>query len=131
MGTTAKGGTAGGWSLRMLRGARGRAAIARGTRIAAFAVSAAAALWVASLAAEPAANGRQTGPAANGRLVSNGAGAGTMDAALIQAYQNNPQLNSQRSATRAIDENVPTALAGYRPRVSGTASLTDQYLDQL
>src|SRR5262245_66263867 len=39
-----------GWS--MLRGARGRAAIARGARIAAFAVSAATALWVASLAAE-------------------------------------------------------------------------------
>ena len=106
----------------MLRGARGRAAIARGARIAAFAASAAAALWVASLAAEPAANGR---------LVGTGAGSGTMDEALIQAYQNNPQLNSQRSATRAIDENVPTALAGYRPRVSGTASLTDQYLDQL
>src|SRR5262245_31217763 len=140
----------------MLRGARGRAAIARGTRIAAFAVSAAATLWVASLAAEPAANGQtkpaangrqaepaangQTKPAANGRqaepngngrLVGTGAGSGTMDEALIQAYQNNPQLNSQRSATRAIDENVPTALAGYRPRVSGTASLTDQYLDQL
>jgi outer membrane protein len=106
----------------MLRGARGRAAIARGARIAAFAASAAAALWVASLAAEPAANGR---------LVGNGAGSGTMDEALIHAYQNNPQLNSQRSATRAIDENVPTALSGYRPRVSGTASLTDQYLDQL
>src|SRR5215472_1284780 len=106
----------------MLRGTRGRAAIARGARIAAFAVSAAAALWVASLAAEPAANGR---------LVGTGAGSGTMDEALIQSYQNNPQLNSQRSATRAIDENVPTALAGYRPRVSGTASLTDQYLDQL
>src|SRR5262245_8412145 len=146
-GTTAKGGTAGGWSLRMLRGARGRAAIARGTRIAAFAVSAAAALWVASLAAEPAANGqakpaangqakpaangRQAEPNGNGRLVGSGTGSGTMDEALIQAYQNNPQLNSQRSATRAIDENVPTALAGYRPRVSGTASLTDQYLDQL
>src|SRR5215831_8403078 len=76
---------------------------------------------------EPAANGRQAEPAPNGRLVGNGAGAGTMDQALIQSYQNNPQLNSQRSATRAIDENVPTALAGYRPRVSGTASLTDQY----
>jgi len=109
-----------GWS--MLRDARGRRAIGRTARIAAFAVSAAAALWVASLAAEPAANGR---------LVGTGAGSGTMDEALIQAYQNNPQLNSQRSATRAIDENVPTALAGYRPRVSGTASLTDQYLDQL
>src|SRR5260221_1571695 len=82
----------------------------------------------------PAANGTAangTGANGNGRLVGNGAGAGTMDQALIQSYQNNPQLNSQRSATRAIDENVPTALAGYRPRVSGTASLTDQYLDQL
>src|SRR6516165_6074329 len=111
-----------GWSLRMLRGAQGRAAIARGARIAAFAVSAAAALWVASLAAEPAANGR---------LVGTGAGAGTMDEALIQSYQNNPQLNSQRSATRAIDENVPPPLAGYPPRVSRPPSLTDHYLAQL
>src|SRR6516162_1679005 len=142
----------------MLRGARGRRAIARAAQFAAFAVFAATALWAASLAAEPAANGRPAAPgasappaapganappaapganappaerAANGRLVGTGAGAGTMDEALIQSYQNNPQLNSQRSATRAIDENVPTALAGYRPRVSGTASLTDQYLDQL
>src|SRR5262249_1410919 len=109
-----------GWS--MLRDTRGRRAIGRTAQIAALAVSAATALWVASLAAEPPANGR---------LVGTGAGSGTMDEALIQSYQNNPQLNSQRSATRAIDENVPTALAGYRPRVSGTASLTDQYLDQL
>src|SRR5262249_19630252 len=140
----------------MLWGARGRRARARAAQIAAFAVPAAVALWAARLAAEPApggrqpepaasgrqteppangrqtepaANGRQAEPAPNGRLVGNGAGAGTMDQALIQSYQNNPQLNSQRSATRAIDENVPTALAGYRPRVSGTASLTDQYLD--
>src|SRR5262245_31795302 len=82
----------------------------------------------APAAKAPAANG--TAANGNGPLVG-GAGAGTMDEALIQAYQNNPQLNSQRSATRAIDENVPTALAGYRPRLSGTASLTDQYLDQL
>src|SRR5262249_24157017 len=73
-----------------------------------------------------------SGPNGNGsRLVGAGAGSGTIDAALVQSYQNNPQLNSQRAATRAIDENVPTALAGYRPRVSGTASLTDQYLDNL
>ena len=76
----------------------------------------------------------QNGSGQNGngaRLVGSGAGSGTMDIALIQSYQNNPQLNSQRAATRAIDENVPSALAGYRPRVSGTASLTDQYLDNL
>ena len=107
----------------MLRAARERRAIARVAPISAFAASAIMALSAAALAAEPGKNG-------NGRLVG-GTGAGTMELALIQAYQNNPQLNSQRSATRAIDENVPTALAGYRPRVSGTASLTDQYLDQL
>src|SRR5499427_10600148 len=108
----------------MLRGTRRHRAIARAAQIAALAVSAATALSVISLAGEPRANG-------NGHLVGAGAGSGTMDQALIQSYQNNPQLNSQRAATRAIDENVPTALAGYRPRVSGTASLTDQYLDQL
>jgi outer membrane protein len=76
----------------------------------------------------------QNGSGQNGngsRLVGAGAGSGTMDIALMQSYQSNPQLNSQRAATRAVDENVPTALAGYRPRVSGTASLTDQYLDNL
>jgi outer membrane protein len=58
-----------------------------------------------------------------------GAGAGTLEGALVLAYQNNPQLNSQRAATRAADENVTTALSGYRPRVSGTASMTELYLD--
>jgi outer membrane protein len=60
-----------------------------------------------------------------------GAGSTTMESALMQAYFNNPQLNAQRAATRATDENVPTALAGYRPRVTGTSSLTEQYLDTL
>ena len=58
-----------------------------------------------------------------------GPGMTTLEAALIEAYQNNPQLNAQRAATRAIDENVPTALSGYSPRVTGTGSLTEQYLD--
>jgi outer membrane protein len=58
-----------------------------------------------------------------------GAGAGTLEGALALAYQNNPQLNAQRAATRAADENVTTALSGYRPRVSGSSSLTEQYLD--
>jgi outer membrane protein len=61
--------------------------------------------------------------------VSSGPGAGTLEGALVLAYRNNPQLNAQRAATRAADENVPTALAGYRPRVTGTSSLTEQYLD--
>ena len=58
-------------------------------------------------------------------------GSATLESALIQAYHNNPQLNAQRAATRAVDENVPSALSGYRPRVTGTASLTEQYLDTL
>jgi len=36
----------------------------------------------------------------NGRV---GSGGTTLEAALIQAYQNNPQLNAQRAATRAVD----------------------------
>jgi len=59
------------------------------------------------------------------------AGGGTMPGALALAYQSNAQLNAQRAAARATDENVPTALAGYRPRVSGTASVTEQYLDNV
>jgi outer membrane protein len=31
---------------------------------------------------------------------------------LVQAYQNNPMLNSQRAAVRATDEAVPQALSG-------------------
>ena len=49
------------------------------------------------------------------------AAADTLEWAVVQAYQNNPSLNSQRAALRVIDENVPQALSGYRPKVSVTA----------
>jgi len=52
--------------------------------------------------------------------------ADTMEWALVQAYQNNPQLNAQRAALRAQDEGVPQALSGYRPRVSLTGIVTTQ-----
>ena len=55
--------------------------------------------------------------------------ADTIEAALVRAYQNNPQLNAQRAQVRAIDENVPQALSGYRPRVSVTGSAGYQYTD--
>lgn len=55
--------------------------------------------------------------------------ADTIEAALIRAYQNNPQLNAQRASVRATDENVPQALSGYRPRVAVTASAGTQYSD--
>jgi outer membrane protein len=59
------------------------------------------------------------------------AGTTPISTALAQAYQNNPQLNAQRAATRAVDENVSIALGGYRPRVSATGSLTETYLETL
>ncbi len=51
------------------------------------------------------------------------ASAATLEWALVQAYQNNPQLNAQRASVRATDESVPQALSGYRPKVSVTATL--------
>src|SRR5947209_19280006 len=55
--------------------------------------------------------------------------ADTIEAALVRAYQNNPQLNAQRAQVRFTDENVPQALSGYRPRVAVTASAGTQYTD--
>ena len=57
--------------------------------------------------------------------------ADTLEGALAEAYQNNPQLNSQRAIVRATDEGVPVALSGYRPRVSATATVGTQYQDSL
>jgi outer membrane protein len=53
--------------------------------------------------------------------------ADTLPSALIQAYVNNPQLNSQRAVVRATDEDVPQALSGYKPRATATASIGQQY----
>jgi outer membrane protein len=55
----------------------------------------------------------------------------TIEAALVRAYQNNPQLNAQRALVRSTDENVPQALSGYRPKVALTASAGYQYTDTL
>ncbi len=42
--------------------------------------------------------------------------------ALAKAYQFNPQLNAERARQRATDENVPQALAGYRPQIVASLS---------
>ncbi len=47
----------------------------------------------------------------------------TLQEALAQAYTANPQLEAQRAALRAVDEQVPQALSNYRPTVEGTASI--------
>ena len=51
----------------------------------------------------------------------------TMELALARAYQGNPQLNAQRAIVRQNDEGVSQALSGYRPTLSATASLGEQY----
>lgn len=42
--------------------------------------------------------------------------------ALVKAYQTNPQINAERARQRATDENVPQALAGYRPQIVASLS---------
>jgi outer membrane protein len=50
-----------------------------------------------------------------------------MESALAKAYRDNPQLNAQRAIVRQNDEGVVQALSGYRPTLSATASVGEQY----
>ncbi len=54
----------------------------------------------------------------------------TMELALARAYQGNPQLNAQRAIVRQNDEGVSQALSGYRPTLSATASVGEQYTNE-
>jgi outer membrane protein len=49
------------------------------------------------------------------------AGAETLREALSAAYKFNPRLDAARATLRATDEEVPRALSGYRPTISGSA----------
>jgi outer membrane protein len=62
-------------------------------------------------------------------LAASHAQAETLESALAQAYRNNPTLNAQRASLRAIDEGVPQALAGYRPRVTGAIDSGYQHFE--
>ncbi|HKN28676.1 MAG TPA: TolC family outer membrane protein [Roseiarcus sp.] len=42
----------------------------------------------------------------------------TLSGALVKAYVTNPVINSQRATVRQTDEGVPTANAGYLPKIS-------------
>jgi outer membrane protein len=46
----------------------------------------------------------------------------TLIEALAAAYSNNPSLLAARAQLRSVDENVPAALAGWRPQVSLTGN---------
>ena len=52
-----------------------------------------------------------------------GASAQSLEEALVRAYQNNPALQAQRARLRAVDEEVPEALAGWRPTVEITGDI--------
>ena len=52
------------------------------------------------------------------------AAAETLTSALASAYSFNPQINSARAGTRAVDESVPLAKSLLRPTVSADFSVT-------
>ncbi|MDD9993239.1 MAG: TolC family outer membrane protein [Rhodospirillales bacterium] len=58
---------------------------------------------------------------------SHDAGAQTLEEALVQAYQNNPTLQAERARLRAVDEEVPAALAGWQPTVEIAGDLGASY----
>jgi outer membrane protein len=61
--------------------------------------------------------------AAFGLLATTGlAVAETLQDALVRTYQNNSALNAERARQRGTDENVPQALAGYRPQLVASLS---------
>jgi len=55
-------------------------------------------------------------------LVSNHTCAETLEDALSDAYETNPQLLSERAHLRAVDEGVPQALANWRPEIEFSGS---------
>jgi len=48
--------------------------------------------------------------------------AATLQDALVKTYQTNAQLNAERARQRGTDENVPQAMAGYRPQLVASLS---------
>jgi outer membrane protein len=84
-----------------------------------------------ALAALPAVGGRGTAAAlalpALLAIAAVPASAQTLQEALALAYANNPTLLAARAQLRAVDENVPQALAGWRPTVvlSGAAGYAE------
>nr|WP_242402617.1 hypothetical protein [Komagataeibacter kakiaceti] len=48
----------------------------------------------------------------------------TLKGALALAYLTNPLLRQERATLRATDEQVPQALGGWRPTITGSASMS-------
>jgi outer membrane protein len=62
------------------------------------------------------------GVALSALLVTSPAQAESLFDALAAAYHSNPGLQAERAGLRATDEQVPQALAGWRPSLSATGS---------
>lgn len=60
--------------------------------------------------------------ALTGLLAASPAASDTLTDALAAAYQTNPVLQGQRAQLRATDEQVPQALAGWRPNLQAQGS---------
>ncbi|HVC61433.1 MAG TPA: TolC family outer membrane protein [Acetobacteraceae bacterium] len=83
-----------------------------------------------SAAAQPAGHRTTPPPGKPASARSGGPGSGgprTLTGALAATYANQPALQAERAKLRATDENLPTALAGWRPTVvlAGTAGYGD------
>lgn len=50
----------------------------------------------------------------------------TLSEALVDTYNNNPQILAERANLRSVDEGVPQALSGWRPTVTFTGSIGAQ-----
>jgi outer membrane protein len=61
--------------------------------------------------------------------VSTAEAAETIASAMARAYRGNPTLNAQRASTRSVDESVPQALSGYRPRITASSDVGYQTQD--
>ena len=49
----------------------------------------------------------------------------TLFKSLASSYLNNPQINSQREKTKAVDETLIQAYSNFKPTIEGTISKTD------
>ncbi|MEA2935969.1 MAG: outer membrane protein, partial [Variibacter sp.] len=50
------------------------------------------------------------------------ASAETLPEILVRTYQSNPEMAAERARLRGTDENIPQALAGYRPQIAAGLS---------
>ncbi|MGH7089720.1 MAG: TolC family outer membrane protein [Stellaceae bacterium] len=55
--------------------------------------------------------------------------ADTLEEAMVDAYNTNPQLAAERANVRAVDEGVNQALAGWRPTVQFTGAAGEEHVD--